>query len=278
MGTLEATRNEVLGDFRRIANDLGLQHVVIGAGARVLLSLAPKLDPGRLTTDWDLAVPCNDWLEFDDLVQALANGPDAPFSRTQIVHRLEHRGTKVKLDLIPFGGVEHKPGEIVWEDGTEFDVMGLDAALTTSDSVALDEDSVNVASFPSQALLKATAYLQRRERGMTHDVIDLVWILEQYREINEVRVFGEAWATIESNDIEEWAWGTALIGQDIRASDAVLVASLREVLQELLDPDSTAMGDATRSDFSFARDDRVQKVRELARAALHGLDADLGDR
>ncbi|MCP5022631.1 MAG: hypothetical protein GY930_12760 [bacterium] len=272
MGILEDSTERVLGDFARATGQLNLPYLVVGAGARVLLSMEKDFSPGRLTTDWDLAMPCPDWPTFNSLRDSLTSGSAAPFETTGAIHRLRHRATDVLVDLIPFGGIESSPGVLIWPSGEEFDVSGFSAALQEGEELDLKHGTVLVTSFPFQVILKAQAYLQRREQGMTHDVADLVWVLRNYGDGKEKRIFGEAYLAITQHGLEPDAWGALLLGLDLRGMGAELLTALRVVLYELKDEESKACSDALGGGFLLDREAKIQSVQTLAIAASLGLE------
>ena len=275
MESLENSREQVLGDFVRIAAEQSLAPVLIGAGARVMACLGTDLDPGRRTTDWDLAVPVEDWEAFAKFVQALTQGEEAPFRSTDLEHRLVHDATDVPIDLIPFAGVEESPGRITWpKSGREMNVSGIDLVLEDSEHNELSTAPVRHASLLSQAMQKPAAYMDRRGNGITHDVIDFLWLVKKYGEAgNEERVFDEAFDTIDSHDIDPFAYGAALLGQDLRKYSAELLAPVRSVLVELCAQESQACRVVVnwRSPDGGARS--FADIRSLASVALIGLNS-----
>ncbi len=278
MGDLASSKVQVLGDFAQIANKHGLAHLVIGAGARVLPCELVDLDPGRLTSDWDLAVPFENWAGFHAFVEDLVVVPGAPFQATGVEHRFVHRQTQVLLDLVPFGGIEEQPGRIRWPSGQEMSVQGIDSALLKSDSINLGTVSIRFTSILSQAQQKPAAYMDRRDQGVNHDVIDFVWVLKNYMEAgNQDRVYDEAWETIEAGSIAPNAWGAALLGQDLRSLPPDLLIPVRTTLEELQTPNSCAAQDMRLSQAPDHGERALADIRELARAALRGLNAVLGD-
>ena len=275
MGSLGKQKIEVLCDFARIATEQGLRHVVIGAGARVLACELVDLKLGRMTDDWDLAVPVKDWATYATFTARLAEVPGAPFQRTQVEHRFRHASTAIPLDLVPFGGVEQEPGLLVWpKSQQEMNVQGIDVALSTSEQVRFGSVDIHFASLPSQACQKAAAYLDRRERGVIHDLADFVWVLTVYEDYgNTSRVFDEAWDTLRDSDVESWAQGAALLGQDLRGFGRELLLPVRATLEELNTPDSLAQEHVRPRYDPDGGEKALADIRELARATLCGLDA-----
>lgn len=156
------------------------------------------------------------------------------------------------------------------------DVRGIDQVLVNSEVIEIGSYSIYYASPLSQAQLKAAAYMDRRDRGITHDVIDFVWMLRNYSETgHQARVFVDAWETIDAHTIEPWAWGAALLGQDLGSFSVELVEPVRATLAELQVPFSRA-AEHVRPDRAPDGGERaLTEVHELARAALLGLEASL---
>ena len=90
---------------------------------------------------------------------------------------------------------------------------------------------------------------------------------------NEERVYDEAWETITANDIEPWAWGAALLGQDLRRFSLDLLQPVRSTLEELRTPFSRATEVMRPRQAPDGGERILADIQEMARAALCGLDA-----
>jgi predicted nucleotidyltransferase len=106
----------VLCDLSCIADKEGIEFFVIGAGARFLAYDWPRrIEGGRGTTDWDIAVRVSSWGDFERLKDALTSS-EAQFETTAAEHRLRHvRGRS--LDVVPFGGVEAPDRTVTYPHG-----------------------------------------------------------------------------------------------------------------------------------------------------------------
>ncbi|MGH2396485.1 MAG: hypothetical protein ACRDFW_05765 [bacterium] len=84
--------------------------LLVGAAARdVLLSYAHGIALARATNDADVAFAIPDWATFDNIRRHLLDS--GRFQRLAAAHKLRHH-SGVRVDLIPFGGVEGPDGSI----------------------------------------------------------------------------------------------------------------------------------------------------------------------
>lgn len=155
--------------------------LLIGAAARDLwLKHGYGIEPGRETRDVDFAVAVADWEAFSSLRRRLIGSGEFVAWPGAALHRLRHR-SGAPLDIVPFGGVERADRTIAWPpDGAEiFDCFGLREAMTAGQRALLPGDvAVRVAGIPALALLKMTAWQQRKHEG--RDAGDLMLYLRKY--------------------------------------------------------------------------------------------------
>ncbi len=150
----------ILSDARNAAPDVDC--LVVGATARdLLLHHGHGVPITRATTDIDLAFTVDGWEEFDLLREAYLNSNHFTAGRPS-KHRLIHR-SGVRLDLIPFGGVERVDGTIMWpEDNTVMGVLGYKEARETAIEITLPaKQSVATVCLPMLAILKLMAWSER---------------------------------------------------------------------------------------------------------------------
>ena len=104
----------VLAPIQQMAEELGLQVMLVGATARdVLLEQAHSIETGRATRDVDVAVSIQSWEEFELLKKRLvATGNFIESSANQ--HRLDLVNSELWVDIIPFGGIESEDRTISW--------------------------------------------------------------------------------------------------------------------------------------------------------------------
>ncbi len=134
----------------------GVRYCVIGAFARdVILELRFGIDTGEATRDIDFGLMMDDWAQFHELrARLIARNQFAGHSG--VPHRLTFRGVR-RLDIVPFGGIERKAGEIAWppEFATVMSTVGLRQALARALPITIAEGkSVPFASPAAFMLLK----------------------------------------------------------------------------------------------------------------------------
>lgn len=218
--------------------------LLIGAAARDLwLKHGYDIDPGRETLDTDFAVAVADWDAYFRMREALiASGEFAP-RQGSATHRLRHR-SGAPLDVIPFGGVERLDRTIAWPPAqTEvFDCFGLREALADSCAMALPGGvAVRVASIPALALLKLTAWRDRKHER--RDAKDLLLYLRKYLDCDQLdRAATECPDLFEVDDFDYEVIGARLLGRHMGALlDANAAAVLLPILAGEVDPQGNAL-------------------------------------
>jgi predicted nucleotidyltransferase len=143
---------EPLKAVAQTANSLGIQYFLAGATARdLVLENIFGRPPGKLTRDLDFGCVLSDWKQFENLKAALiSTGRFKPDRAIQRVLYQHSAGISVRVDLIPFGGVQ-EGSQISWPPDNDFvmNVAGFREALESAIQVRVDSDLVvSVASLP----------------------------------------------------------------------------------------------------------------------------------
>lgn len=207
--------------------------LLIGAAARDLwLKHGYGIEPGRETRDVDFAIAVADWEAFSSLRRRLIeSGEFVAWSGTAL-HRLRHR-SGAPLDIVPFGGVERADRTIAWPpDGAEvFDCFGLREATAAGHRALLPGDvAVRVAGIPALALLKTTAWQQRKHEG--RDAGDLMLYLRKYIDCGQFeRAAAEHPDLFEDPDFDYEVLSARLLGRHMASllNDAAM-GRLRSIL------------------------------------------------
>jgi predicted nucleotidyltransferase len=253
----------MVADLREAAH--GVDPLLVGAAARdVLLSYAHGIPLARATHDADLAFAIPDWTAFDTLRRRLLeSGRFQPL--TGAVHKLQHR-SGIRIDLIPFGGVERSDGSIAWppEYAEVMGVLGFAEARPSAIEVGLPDDQIlHVVALPMLALLKVFAWVDRRVREPRKDAADLFAILTNYIDAGHAeRLYGEAAHLLEDSAFDYRVAGAWLAGYDARVlidrhsqrSD-LITGRLISVLAQESDADGPLrlVGEARGIDPEYAR-------------------------
>jgi predicted nucleotidyltransferase len=250
---------EPLKAVAKTANSLGFPYFLAGATARdLVLENVFGRRPGRLTRDLDFGFALSDWKQFETLKTTLiATGRFEPDREIQRVLYLYSANIKVRVDLIPFGGIQ-AGSSISWPPRNDFvmNVAGFSEALQSSMKVQVDADLVvSVASLPGLIILKLFAWTDRKHEN--RDAPDILKILADYADAgNEDRLYADELPLLEAARFDVVHAGSRLLGKDAkRIASPETAVSLAKILtidtirQELV---NQMVQSGNRSDESFA--------------------------
>lgn len=247
---------------------LGVTYFIIGAFARdVILGLCFGIDTGEATRDIDFGLMMDDWAQFDELrARLIAREEFAEHSGVR--HRLTFRSVR-QLDIVPFGGIERKPGEIAWppEFTTVMSTVGLRQAHARALPITIAEErSVPFASPAALTLLKLIAWSERGSAINRRDVRDLGLLLTTYlRAGNEERLYEEHAALLDEADFDFGAAGARILGRDLAG---IAGRDTRVRLEQILEQGM----DRTRGEpLLRALPLRYEEARRLLEAMRRGL-------
>jgi predicted nucleotidyltransferase len=254
----------------------GIEFFLMGAAARdVMLQHAHNVDVQRLTKDVDFAVMVRDWDAFEALRgKLLASGEFQPRPGPG-THRLLFKGG-LPLDIVPFGGVERPDRTISWppDHETIYDCFGAREAFVTSVVVRLPGGiELRVASIPALALLKVTAWHDRKHTDPGRDAPDLLLYLKSYLDCGNLdRATTEHRDLFEGEDYDYEIAGARLLARDlIKILDR---SSARRIL-EILAPEAESEGPLVLANQSGLGLEKGRKLvaafcSELSRYATNG--------
>ena len=181
---LEPARVETLIHVARIAADLNVEFMIVGAVARdIHFEHIWGIPTRRNTADLDLAVQVKDWSHFERLRAGLQASTLFSPSDGRTERFLASNGTI--LDIIPFGGVA-RAGEIIFwpPDQDAMSVMGVTDAFLHAATLELTgtdgPTQVRVASIPGLVVLKIVAIFDRTEARVKKDTNDIQFIIANY--------------------------------------------------------------------------------------------------
>ena len=218
---IDPTARRVIMSVLHAAQALGLPLLLVGATARIiLLENVYGLNPGRATRDVDFAFAMDDWKQFDELKQYLVQNSQCTTDSkiTQRLYmKLEGLERPYKVDLIPFGGIEHESNQIAWPPDKSFvmNVAGYQDALSAAVQVEIAEGTIiNVASLPGIAILKVFAWADRGHED-PKDALDLASLLGDYPAAGNLeRIYEDATDALEAAGYDVELAGAWLLGRD----------------------------------------------------------------
>lgn len=232
----------VVRALQTVAQALATDFFLMGAAARdLMLRHAHGIAPGRQTEDVDFAVMVRDWDAFAALRQALLASGDFAERSGPATHRLRHQATGLPLDIVPFGGIERADRTIAWppDQSTVFDCFGASEAFAASQLVQLpDEVSLRVASIPALALLKVTAWQDRKHSAPGRDAGDLLLYVRHYMDCDNLdRAARDHRDLFAADDYDHEAAGARLLGRDMaRLLDQQAIRHVLDILRPQADP------------------------------------------
>ena len=226
---------EALHAFFRLAAAARVPVLGVGANARMLvLDTRYDLPVQRITQDWDFAARFGSWAGYRDFAARLQ--AEGVFQKIA-PHRFLHTGTRVQLDVVPFGGLADARGRITWpETERQMSVAGFAAAYEHAEEISLGGEVFRVTTPPWHVALKLMAYADRK---LEKDLGDLDFILRHATEAFLERVFDELGDLLADERLGYDEAGAYLLGKDLATQAPGPVApELLRVLGALLgDPD-----------------------------------------
>lgn len=237
---------ELIGAIQSAAPEA--KWLLVGAMARdLLIQYGHGIQVPRATEDVDLGVAVEDWNHFEDIRQQLL---DSRFfvEVPNVSHQVKYQ-TQVRVDLVPFGGVERTDGTIAWPSNgnPEMSVSGFTEALRKAENIRLPgEHEVAVVSLPMLIFLKLIASSERHDRRPGVDLSDAVFVLANYLDCgNRDRLFNVETDLLEDPDFDYELAGAMLAGRDLgrilTASDSSeysAIATLQAIIQPQISTDS----------------------------------------
>ena len=233
---------ELIGAIHNAAPEA--KWLLVGAMARDLMThYSHGIQAPRATEDVDLGVAVEDWNHFENVRRRLLESGffvEVP----GIPHQLKYR-TQVRVDLIPFGGVERADGTIAWPPAgiPQMTVTGFAEALREAQNIILPgARTVAVVSLPMLVFLKMIAWSDRHERRPGVDVADAVFILANYLDCgNRNRLFEDEADLVDDPDFDYELAGANLAGRDLRRiltktkpGSSPMIETLKEIIQSQL--------------------------------------------
>jgi len=193
---------------------LGVPYFIAGATARdIVLHGIFGHEPIRATRDIDTALLVSSWEEFEAIKQGLLT---AGLEETQQSHRLKEPESGLPIDIIPFGNLADKNGQIQWPPSHDItmSVVGFQEAYDSALTIVLQETQLKVASLPGIVMLKLMAWDERGEEN-SKDATDFYSVLSRYGQIHDGRLW-EDYVPGEELDYDIEKQAAFLLGFDLK--------------------------------------------------------------
>jgi len=227
---------ELLKKLTDYFHSIGSDFYVIGATARdIILSGIHNQTSARRTADLDIAIAIKDWNKFEEISKGLCEIEG--FQKSGKQKHLFLYNFFFKLDILPFGEVAKADNNIYWPPKEEvaMSVVGfIEVANKTFDVTIDDEVTVKVASLPGICILKLVAFNDRKYQT-NKDADDLVFIIENYLDINIERAAAEHYEIYDVDNFNTFTAGASLLGKDIKSILRENDGAMHSVIQILKD-------------------------------------------
>lgn len=238
---VDGIRLAVLCGVRDACKAIGVDYLVAGATARdLILHHVYGQRIRRRTEDVDIGIAVPDWDAFQRLKNALTGQPNfqlqgAPHA---VFYSAGPGAEPLRIDFIPFGGVEDPNGRILWPPSGDaiLSVRGFRAALADAIEIRLPASGVvRSASLAGLVLLKLFAWLDRGQpAGVAKDALDLVTIVTGYADAGqEDRLYVERQELLAMCAFDVPSAGALLLADDVKIiTPPLLLDSLRQESSE----------------------------------------------
>ena len=237
-GKIEKHKLEALEEIANTVHSEDIPFFIMGATARdLIIEKGHNIKPFRATLDIDIGVRVLNWSQYNKLKDSLV--ATGKFKKTKEYQKLIFQDS-LYIDLIPFGPIVDKMGNIKWPPEREIvmHIIGFEEAFTNSQTVRLRDDpilDINVVTLAGLAVMKIVSwnygYPNRRK-----DTSDLALIMSKYLDAgNSERIFNEHPDLLELEDFDYVIVGARLLGRDIAT---ILSSGLKDKVLEIFDKET----------------------------------------
>jgi predicted nucleotidyltransferase len=200
-GSLPLEYMECFEQLNKAAKATKLNYMLVGATARdLVMEYVYGIESPRKTYDIDISIFVDSWDAFEEFKARLSESNfEADPRIAQRMIYTPSSGIRVKLDLVPFGGVSDANGDLSWPPKGDFkmSVLGFDEAFNTKLIIQTENDIEIPAISPEGfCLLKLIAWLDRPSNIRKKDAQDIHFILSNYERLdnNQHAIYDEGFA------------------------------------------------------------------------------------
>jgi predicted nucleotidyltransferase len=215
---IDPEKAEVLAAVTRAAGKNSIPFFIVGGAARdFILENGYGVRAGRVTLDVDIGIRVASWDEYSKIIETLLS--DEQFTETEIEHRYESPSSQsIKVDLLPFGGIETEARTIRWRrDNNEMSMAGFDEAYKSAILVVIKQSpqvQIKMTSLAGLALLKIISWNDNPDER-DRDAKDFREIMYNYLESYPAGSLYSVHPDITGEDYE--LTGAQALGRDIKA-------------------------------------------------------------
>lgn len=231
---------EVFDCIDEVLVTLKVPYYLIGASAVALELLKGGIKPSRGTKDIDFAIMISSIKEFEAVVEELLK---YGFNKVEAPWTLYNDKFNIVIDLLPFGEIEEKFTIQFNERYTDLHVLGFSEVLQETETVQIEEKSVQVPSLPGMVILKLIAWSDRPEER-DNDLYDILRIIVHYFDLNYDVIMEHHHDTFTEVDVfDQMKIAARVLGRDsskfLNVSDAIKERILNTINDNVVDAENS---------------------------------------
>ncbi|MEW4922212.1 nucleotidyl transferase AbiEii/AbiGii toxin family protein [Algibacter sp. 2305UL17-15] len=264
---------EVFDSIDKVLVKLNVPYYLIGASAIALELLKGGFKPSRGTKDIDFAIMISSIQEFEAVVEELLN---YGFNKVEAPWTLYHDKFNIAIDLLPFGEIEEKFTANFNERYTDLHVLGFTEVLQETETVQIEEKSLQVPSLAGMVILKLIAWSDRPE-DRDNDLYDILRIIEHYFDLNYddiLQYHNDTFTEVEIFDQLKIA--ARVLGRDsskfINVSDTIKEGILKTINDNVVDVENSEIAKFWVKNKDWDLEYAVDILEEFRRGLLDKLE------
>lgn len=255
---------EVFDCIDEVMRKQNVPYYLIGASAIALKLLKNGIKPNRGTKDIDFAIMISSIQQFESIVEEFIK---YGFNKVEAPWTLYNDKFNVVIDLLPFGEIEEKFTLNFNVRHSDLHVLGFSEVLKETESIQIEEKSIQIPSLPGMVILKLIAWSDRPEER-DNDLFDILRIIEHYFEINfdEIVEFHNDTFS-EKQDIDQYKIAARVLGRKsshfLNVSKAINDKILKTINENVADPKKSAIAKQWAANKEWDLEYAVQILEEF---------------
>lgn len=264
---------EVFDCIDEVLVTLKVPYYLIGASAVALELLKGGIKPSRGTKDIDFAIMISSIKEFEAVVEELFK---YGFNKVEAPWTLYNDKFNIAIDLLPFGEIEEKFTIQFNERYTDLHVLGFSEVLQETETVQIEEKSVQVPSLPGMVILKLIAWSDRPEER-DNDLYDILRIIEHYFDLNYDAIMEHHHDTFTEVDVfDQMKIAARVLGRDsskfLNVSDAIRERILNTINDNVADAENSVIAKEWVKNKEWNLEYAVQILEEFQSGLMDNLE------
>lgn len=248
-----------------VMRELEIPYYLIGASAIDLQLLKKGIRPKRATKDIDFAVMVSNLSEYERMRDALvAKG----FRKDPEPWRFLSDTYMIRIDVLPFGGIEDDHMVSFSDRYTDLHVLGFQQVLEAAEPILVEESIANVPTLAGMVILKLIAWSDRPEKR-TDDLPDILRIIDHTFDLNDIAE--NHFDLLDADPFDERVIAAEVLGRECRTYLAKSEAILTRVMQVLNDNLRDASTSVIARSWARSRDTEIEYSFQLLKVFHRGI-------